>query len=144
MKKLLLLLLLIPNLVMADRFYDACVMTAKVLNGEDGKALINNIYKPYSMQFKGMACQKDPTTISMAIIFLDKYQEILGNLSSKQLRQFRKIADEKMAPHFCKIFVKRKMTYTQKKEARKAVLKILLFKNESELLLETKLHLSQC
>ena len=129
---------------MADRFYDACVMTAKVFNGEDGKALINTIYKPYSMQFKGMACQKDPTTISMALIFLDKYQKVLENLSSKQLRQFRKLANEKMAPHFCKIFVRKEMTYAQKKMARKAFLKILLFKNESELLLETKLPFSQC
>jgi len=144
MKKLLLLLFLIPNLVMADRFYDACVIAAKVFNSEEGKVVINNIYKPYSMKFKGMACQRDPTTINMTIIFLDKYQELLKNLSSKQLRQFRKIANEKMAPHFCKIFVKKEMTYAQKKMARKAILKILLFKNESELLLETKLHLSQC
>jgi len=111
MKKLLLLLFLIPNLVMADT-YSSCTKLANMLNTQEGKdVFLKSTNK--KMGLKQITCEKNPTKIIAEYIILE---ERLNNLTSNEERKFKFIANKTFTPFFCKAFLNSKMSVAAIKE----------------------------
>lgn len=140
MKKLLFLLFLIPNLVMAEP-YATCTKIAKLFNSEKGKEFFLKINKNKKIGLKQIACKKNPTKIIGEYIILD---ERFNNLSSDEERQLKFIADKSFAPFFCKAFLNSKLSIDSIKETLKAFFEIRAFNTNGDVIIKKTMSFGDC
>ena len=139
MKKLLLLLLLIPNLVMGEP-YSTCTKLAKMFNTQKGKDFfLKSTNKKLGL--KQITCEKNPTKIIAEYIILD---ERFKNLSSDEERQFKFIADKTFTPFFCKSFLNTQMPTESIKEVLKSYFEVRLFKENGDVFTENTVSFRDC
>jgi hypothetical protein len=139
MKKLLLLLFLVPNLVMGDT-YSSCTKLANMLNTQEGKDFFSQSTNN-KMGLKQIACEKNPTKVIAEYIILE---DRLNNLTSNEERQFKFIANKTFTPFFCKSFLNTKMSVAAINEVLKSYFEIRLFKNNAEILTKNSMSFADC